>query len=61
MERDKVPDFTKDDQGTIWFKNRIGVPDVGDLRKTISREAHDSANSIHPGSTQMYHDLQQRY
>jgi hypothetical protein len=29
MERDKVPDFTKDDQEMIWFKNRIGVPDVG--------------------------------
>jgi hypothetical protein len=28
MERGKAPDFTKDDQGTIWFKNRICVPDV---------------------------------
>jgi hypothetical protein len=27
------------------------VRDVGDLRKTILREAHDSAYSIHPGST----------
>jgi ribonuclease HI len=45
MERGKAPDFTEDDQGTIWFKNRIYVPDVGDLRKTILREAHDSAYS----------------
>jgi hypothetical protein len=37
------------------------VPDVGDLRKTILREAHDSAYSIHPGSTKMYQDLKQRY
>jgi hypothetical protein len=35
MERGKAPDFTEDDRGTIWFKNRICVPDVGDLRKTI--------------------------
>jgi hypothetical protein len=35
MERGKAPDFTEDDQGTIWFKNRICVPDVGDLRKSI--------------------------
>jgi hypothetical protein len=35
MERGKAPDFTEDDQGMIWFKNRICVPDVGDVRKTI--------------------------
>jgi hypothetical protein len=57
LERRKAPDFTEDDQGTIWFKNMICVPDVGDLRKTILREAHDSAYSIHPGSTKMYQDL----
>jgi hypothetical protein len=61
MEISKAPDFTKDDQGTIWFENRICVPHVGDLRKTILREAHDSAYSIHPGSTKMYQDLKQRY
>jgi hypothetical protein len=61
MERGKAPDFTKDDQGTIWFKNQICVPNAGDLRKTILREAHDSAYSIHPGSTKMYQDLKQRY
>ena len=54
MERGKAPDFTEDDQGTIWFRNRICVPDVNDLRETILREAHDSAYSIHPGSTKMY-------
>jgi hypothetical protein len=61
MERGKAPDFTEDDQGTIWFKNRICVPDVGDHRKAILREAHDSAYSIHPGSTKMYQDLKKRY
>jgi hypothetical protein len=33
MEKVKAPDFTEDDQGTIWSWNRICVPDVGDLRK----------------------------
>jgi hypothetical protein len=61
MERGKALDFTEDDQGAIWFKNRICVPDVGDLRKAILREAHDSAYSIHPGSTKMYQDIKQRY
>jgi hypothetical protein len=57
----KAPDFIEDDQGTIWFKNRICVPNVGDLTKTILREAHDSTYSIHLGSTKMYQDLKQWY
>jgi hypothetical protein len=31
MEKGKATDFTEDDQGTIWLRNRICVPDVGDL------------------------------
>jgi hypothetical protein len=61
MEKGNAPDFTEDDQGTISFRNRICVPDVGDLRKAILREAHDSAYSIHPSSTKMYQDLKMRY
>ena len=54
-------DFTKDEQGTIWFKNRICLPEIDSLRETIFKEAHDSAYSIHPGSTKMYQDLKQKY
>jgi hypothetical protein len=31
------------------------------IRELILREAHDSAYSIHPGSTMTYHDLKSRY
>jgi hypothetical protein len=61
MKQGEAPDFTEDEQGTVWFKNRLCVPETGDLRETILREAHDSAYSIHPGSTKMYQDLNQRY
>jgi hypothetical protein len=57
----KVLNFRKDEQGTVWLKNRIFVPEIKELRETILREAHDSAYSIHPGSTKMYQDLKQRY
>jgi hypothetical protein len=60
MEKGKAPYFTEDDQGTIWFRNRICLPDVGDIRETILREAHDSSYSIHPSSTKVYQDLKQR-
>jgi hypothetical protein len=36
------------------FKKRICVPEVEHLCQLILREAHDSAYSIHPGSTKMY-------
>ena len=54
MEAGKAPDFTKDEHETVWFRKRICVPDVDDLREKILREAHDSPYSIHPGSTKMY-------
>jgi hypothetical protein len=57
----KFSDFREDEQGTVWFKNRICVPKIKELRETILKEAHDSAYSIHPGSTKMYQDLKQRY
>jgi hypothetical protein len=55
------PEFMEDEQGTIWFKDQICVPEIESLRETILKEAHDSDYSIHPGSTKMYHDLKQKY
>jgi hypothetical protein len=57
----KVPEFMEDEHETVWFKNRICVPEIKKLRETILREAHDLAYSIHPGSNKMYQDLKQRY
>ena len=61
MEICKAPDFTEDEQGMVWFRKRICVPDVDHLREKILKEAHDLAYSIHPGSTKMYQDLKERY
>ena len=59
MKEEKALDFTEDARGTIWFKKRICVPDIKSIKETILREAHDSAYSIHTGSTKMYQDLKQ--
>ena len=45
----------------MWLGKRICVPDVKAIRELILREAHDSAYSIHPGSTKMYQDLKSQY
>jgi hypothetical protein len=47
----KAPDFTEDEQGTLWFKKRIYVPEIEHLRQLILIESHDSTYSIHPEST----------
>jgi hypothetical protein len=44
----------EEEQGTIWFKNWICVPEIDSLYETILKEGHDSDYSIHPGSTKMY-------
>jgi len=57
----KAQGFTIDDNIILWFGKRICVPEVKAIRDKILREAHESAYSIHPGSTKMYLDLKQKY
>jgi ribonuclease HI len=54
-------EFTEDEQGIIWFKNQICVPEIDSLCEIILKEDHDSDYSIHPSSTKMYQDLKQKY
>ncbi|WVZ95748.1 hypothetical protein U9M48_041472, partial [Paspalum notatum var. saurae] len=53
--------FTLDDQGVLWFKNRLVVPKDMELRKKILDEAHTSVLTMHPGSNKMYQDLKQKF
>jgi hypothetical protein len=57
----KTSDFSEDSQGTLWLGKRICVPNLKPINKSILREAHDSAYSIHLDSTKMYKDLKTRY
>jgi hypothetical protein len=61
MEAGKANCFRKDDQGVVWFDNRIVVPKNDEIRQQILDEAHLSRYSIHLRSTKMYHDLKQHY
>jgi hypothetical protein len=61
IKTNKAPGFSEDNQGTVWFGKRICVPNQKVLKDLILREAHDSAHSIHPGSTKMYQDLKEYY
>jgi hypothetical protein len=61
IKEDKVSEFSVYEQGTLWYKKRLCVPEVKEIRELILHEAHDSTYSIHLGSTKMYHDLKSRY
>jgi hypothetical protein len=61
INEEKSPGFSKDDEGASWYKGRICVPNIMELKEKILREAHESAYSIHPGGNKMYHDLKATY
>jgi hypothetical protein len=42
----KVNCFCVDEEGTLWFKDRLEVPKNHELRKKIFDEAHTSKYSI---------------
>jgi hypothetical protein len=61
IKEEKSPGFSEDVEGVLWYKGRICVPNVKELKEKIHREAHESTYSIHPGGNKMYHDLKATY
>ncbi|WVZ75917.1 hypothetical protein U9M48_023935 [Paspalum notatum var. saurae] len=61
LDEKKRACFTLDDQGVLWFKNRLVVPKDMELRKKILDKAHTSMFTMHPGSNKMYQDLKQKF
>jgi hypothetical protein len=61
IKEEKSPDFSEDNEGVLWYKGMICVPNVKELKDKILCEAHESAYSIHPGGNTMYHDLKTTY
>ncbi|XP_052622619.1 uncharacterized protein LOC128127916 [Lactuca sativa] len=56
----KVRFETKPD-GFHYFKDRVWIPRVNDLRDMVLEESHRSKYSIHPGADKMYKDLKEYY
>jgi hypothetical protein len=51
----------REDEGVIWFKDRLCVPNVQSIRELILKEAHETAYSIQPRSEKMYQDLKKKF
>jgi hypothetical protein len=41
IKEEKSPDFLEDEEGVLWYKGRICVPSIKELKDKILREAHD--------------------
>jgi hypothetical protein len=61
IKKEKSPGFSEDDEGVLWYKGRICVSNIEELKDKIVCGAHVSAYSIQPGGNKMYHDLKVTY
>jgi hypothetical protein len=61
IKEKKSSGFSEDDDGVSWYKGRICIPNIPELKDKILHEAHESAYSIHPTENKMYHDLKATY
>ena len=57
----KEIEFIVNEDGVLYYKDRVCVPNDNDLRKAILEEAHSVSFAIHPGSTKMYQDLKMSF
>ena len=57
----KETEFTVNENGVLYYKDRVCLPDDNYLRKAILEEAQNGSFSIHPGSTRMYQDLKMSF
>jgi hypothetical protein len=58
--KEQLSDLMTDEEGALWLRNRLCVP-KGEARGILLDETHNSAYSIHPGTTKMYLDHKTRY
>nr|GFB93594.1 retrotransposon protein, putative, Ty3-gypsy subclass [Tanacetum cinerariifolium] len=61
VEDGKHTEFSVDDDGVVWFEDRLCVPSDQALREKVMTEAHSSPFTVHPGLTKMYRDLKQYF
>ncbi|GJT55616.1 ribonuclease H-like domain-containing protein [Tanacetum coccineum] len=50
VEDGKHTEFSVDDDGVVWFEDRLCVPNDQTLREKVMTKAHSSPFTIHPGS-----------
>ena len=57
----KEIEFTTKDDGFLYYRDQVCVPNDDELKKSILKEAHSGSFAMHPRSTKMYQDLKTLY
>ena len=57
----KETEFTVNEDGFVYYRDRVCVPNDDELKKFILEEAHSGSFAMHPDSTKMYQDLKTSY
>ena len=57
----KETEFTAKEDGFLYYRDRVCVPNGDELKKFILEEAHNGSFAMHPCSTKMYQDLKTSY
>ena len=47
-------EFSVKEAGSLYFQNRLCVPDDKELKKKLLFEAHNMVFTMHPGGNKMY-------
>jgi hypothetical protein len=61
MKKELTKNFRVDEQGVLWFDDRLIVPKDRELKIQLMDGAHLSKLSIHPGSSEIYQELRPHY
>ena len=54
-------DFSVNEDGFLYYRDRVCVPNDSELKKSILKIAHSGSFAIHTGNTKMYKDLKTSY
>ena len=54
-------EFSVKEAGSMYFKNKLCLPDDKELKKNLLFEAHNTVFTMHSGGNKMYQDLKQFY
>ena len=57
----KETEFPSKEDGFLYYRDRVCVPNDDELKKFILEEAHSGSFAMHPGSTKMYKNLKTSY
>ncbi|KAA3473691.1 DNA/RNA polymerases superfamily protein [Gossypium australe] len=61
VQRERVGDYSVNDDRVLCFRGRVCMPKDEELRQKILRESHSSPYAMHPGGSKLYRDLRDQF